>query len=94
MAGLHNFRRKIVNEPFFDTTGRQTGYKIIDVRDSLLTIANNRTCITAQILAKESQVFDGETSTIIYGKKNNGSYQIEECLLPAFSFVPIWRKEE
>lgn len=92
-TGLHNYNREVVYQPFFDTTANPKGYKVIDVRDSLLVLANNRNCGIAQLIAKNNQVFDGETSAFIYARKVKGKYLIEECFLPAFAFVPIWRKE-
>jgi len=93
MIGLHNYRRKVIYQPFLDTTAKPKGYKVISDRDSLLTIAANRSCGTAQLLAKGNQVFGGASSTIIFAKRINGNYFIDECFLPPFSFVPIWRKE-
>lgn len=93
MASIHSMKKEIVYKPFLDTVKRPKGLKVITDRDSLLTIASKRNCGSVQLLANESKVFDGATSTIIMAKRVNGQYYIEECFLPPFAFVPIWRKE-
>jgi hypothetical protein len=85
--------KTIFYKPFLDTTKRPSGYKVIGVRDSLLNIASLGNCGTVQLQLKDSKVFDGSSSTILKAKTQNGTYFFEECSLPPFDFVPIWRKE-
>jgi hypothetical protein len=85
--------KTIFYKSFFDTTKRAEGYKVVDLRDSLLRIASNGTCRTVQLQLKDHKVFDGSSSTILKANKQNGRYFFDECTLPPFDFVPIWRKE-
>ncbi len=89
----HKTRKIIQYKPFLDTTTRPKGIKVIDVRDSLLTIASKRNCGTIQLQTKENKVFDGSSSTIVIATKQSDRFYIEECFLEPFGFVPIWRKE-
>jgi hypothetical protein len=86
-------RKVIQYRPFLDTTSRPKGFRVYDVRDSLLTIASKRNCGTVQLQIKESKVLDGRSSSIIIATKQSGRFFIEECFLEPFGFVPIWRKE-
>lgn len=86
-------RKVIQYKPFLDTTSRPKGIKVIDVRDSLLTIASKRNCGTVKLQIKESKVLDGSSSTIVIATKQNDRFYIDECFLEPFGFVPIWRKE-
>ena len=86
-------RKVIQYKPFLDTTSRPKGANVFDVRDSLLTIASKGNCGTVQLQTNESKVLDGSSSTIVIARKQNNRFNIEECFLEPFGFVPIWRKE-
>jgi hypothetical protein len=93
VATLHSTKRIIQYKPFLDTTQLVKGIRIINDRDSLLTLASKKDCETAQQLSKENPVLDGMRSTILFVKKADGKFLINECYLQPFGFVPIWRKE-
>ncbi len=90
---LHSRKKIIQYKPFLDTTQRPKGIKVIDERDSLMTLVSKKDCETAQRLSKENSVFDAMSSTIIFAKKIKGQFIITECHLQPFGFIPIWRKE-
>jgi hypothetical protein len=90
---LHSTKKIIQYKPFLDTTQRAKGIRVINDRDSLLTLATKKDCKTAQRLSKENPVLDGMSSTILLVKKIDGKYLINECYLQPFGFVPVWRYE-
>lgn len=89
----HKTRKIIQYKSFLDTTSRPKGIKVIDVRDSLLTITSNRNCGTVQLQINENKVLGGSSSTIVFATKQSDRFYIEECFLEPFGFVPIWREE-
>jgi len=86
----NNLSRKIkdiVYKPFFDNL-------IFDERDSLIILANKKDFVTANRLANENYVLDGASTTILFAKRINGRYVIDECYLKPFGLPPSkWRKK-
>lgn len=93
VATLHSTKKIIQYKPFLDTTQRAKGIRVINDRDSLMTLATKKDCKTAERLSKENPVLDGMSSTILFVKRVDGTYFINECHLQSFGLVPIWRKE-